>query len=175
MKKTVIFLCMMAAIMFSGNAYAQEVVEEEFEVPFAILEQRPTFNGGDIDAFYDWMYANLKYPEKALNQGIQGRVIVRFKITEKGKLEDIRILYGSHELFKAEVVRILSVCPHWAPGLQRNKPVKVDITLPVVFELDGLKKPEVVTNSGIVEIFRSIDGELRCSIDYFIKGEEMEE
>ena len=83
------------------------------------------------------------------------------------------ILYGSHELFKAEVVRILSVCPHWAPGLQRNKPVKVDITLPVVFELDGLKKPEVVTNNSAIEI--NIEGRALEGIVYYVKGEEMEE
>lgn len=169
MKKiSVIYLSLALLLSFTTSGYSQN--DEEIEVPFAILEQHPTFDGGDIIAFYDWVYTQLQYPQAALEKNIQGNVYLHFTISAEGKVENVTVAYGVHELLNAEAVRVVSNSPDWRPGLQRNKPVKVKYLLPIVFDINGLEKPEITTDEN-KRIPLTVDGTPLESITYYLKAD----
>ena len=111
----------------------EEVVEEE--VPFAIVEQKPTFQGGDANTFTRWVFSKIVYPEIAKENGVQGRVTLQFTIETDGSVKNVKVLRGVDSSLDKEAVRVVSSSPKWAPGMQRNKPVRVKYTFPVVFQL----------------------------------------
>ncbi len=112
----------------------EEVVEEE-EVPFAIVEQKPTFQGGDANTFTKWVFSKIVYPEIAKENGVQGRVTLQFTIETDGSVKNVKVLRGVDSSLDKEAVRVVSSSPKWKPGMQRNKPVRVKYTFPVVFQL----------------------------------------
>ena len=112
----------------------EEVVEEE-EIPFAIVEQKPTFQGKDPNHFTKWVFSKIVYPEIAKENGVQGRVTLQFTIDTDGSVRNVKVLRGVDSSLDKEAVRVVSSSPKWQPGMQRNKPVKVKYTFPVVFQL----------------------------------------
>ena len=113
----------------------EEIKDTEEWIPFAIVEDKPLFLGGDANKFTEWVYNNLEYPEIAKKNGIQGRVTVSFSIDEDGCVKDVRVLRGVDSSLDNEVVRVVQNSPRWSPGKQRNKPVKVRYTFPINFKL----------------------------------------
>ena len=111
----------------------EEEVEEE--VPFAIVEQKPTFQGGDANTFTKWVFSKIVYPEIAKENGVQGRVTLQFTIETDGSVKNVKVLRGVDSSLDKEAVRVVSSSPKWKPGMQRNKPVRVKYTFPVVFQL----------------------------------------
>lgn len=112
----------------------EEVVEEE-EIPFAIVEEKPSFQGGDANTFTKWVFGKIVYPEIAKENGVQGRVTLQFTIDVDGSVKNVKVLRGVDSSLDKEAVRVVSSSPKWKPGKQRNKPVKVKYTFPVVFQL----------------------------------------
>ena len=112
----------------------EEVVEEE-EIPFAIVEQKPTFQGKDPNHFTKWVFSKIVYPEIAKENGVQGRVTLQFTIDTDGSIKNVKVLRGVDSSLDKEAVRVVSSSPKWKPGMQRNKPVRVKYTFPVVFQL----------------------------------------
>jgi protein TonB len=82
---------------------------------------------------YKYLSDNLNYPEIAKEANIQGRVLVRFWIDEKGSVEDVQILRGIGGGCDEEVKRVVSKMPRWRPGTFGGKPTKLRYTLPVNF------------------------------------------
>ena len=111
----------------------EEEVEEE--VPFAIVEQKPTFQGGDANTFTKWVFSKIVYPEIAKENGVQGRVTLQFTIETDGSVKNVKVLRGVDSSLDKEAIRVVSSSPKWKPGMQRNKPVRVKYTFPVVFQL----------------------------------------
>lgn len=97
------------------------------------VEEKPSFNGGDIAQFAKWVNENLKYPEEALKAGISGKVTVRFTVCEDGKVADVMIVESAAKALDDEVVRVVSSSPEWKPGKVDGKPVAVTLCFPVVF------------------------------------------
>ena len=112
----------------------EEVVVEE-EVPFLIVEEPATFQGGDITKFSEWVQKNIKYPAEYAETTISGKVIAQFSIDAKGKIVDIKILRGLDPLLDNEVIRVLQSSPLWKPAKQSGRAVKQQFTIPVVFKL----------------------------------------
>ena len=112
----------------------EEVVEEE-AIPFALVEEKPKFQGGDANTFSAWVNKNLQYPEIAKENGIQGRVTLQFTVNTDGSVSDVKVLRGVDSSLDKEAVRIVSMSPKWTPGKQRERPVKVVYNFPVVFQL----------------------------------------
>ncbi len=113
-------------------------LEEEFEEEqtFYIVEDMPTFNGGEpAIEFRKYIAANLRYPEIAAENGISGRVIVQFAVNSKGKVVDAVVVAGVDPALDKEAMRVVMTSPLWAPGKQRGKPVKVLFTFPINFVL----------------------------------------
>ena len=113
----------------------EEEEEVEEEVPFAIVEQKPTFQGGDANTFTKWVFSKIVYPEIAKENGVQGRVTLQFTIETDGSVKNVKVLRGVDSSLDKEAVRVVSSSPKWKPGMQRNKPVRVKYTFPVVFQL----------------------------------------
>ena len=113
----------------------EEEEEVEEEVPFAIVEQKPTFQGGDANTFTKWVFSKIVYPEIAKENGVQGRLTLQFTIETDGSVKNVKVLRGVDSSLDKEAVRVVSSSPKWKPGMQRNKPVRVKYTFPVVFQL----------------------------------------
>lgn len=118
-------------------------VEEEIEVPFAIIEDVPTFPGCEglskaqkRACFEEKMQAhvikNFQYPQVALEMGIHGRVYVMFTIDKDGSITKIKTR-GPDKLLENEALRIVNKLPTMIPGKQRGKPVPVPFSLPINF------------------------------------------
>lgn len=112
----------------------EEVIEEE-EIPFTIVEEKPTFQGGDENTFTKWVFERLVYPEIAKENGVQGRVILQFLVNTDGSVTDVKVVRGVDASLDKEAQRVVASSPKWKPGRQRNKPVKVRYTFPVIFQL----------------------------------------
>ena len=115
-----------------------EVEEEEVEeeaIPFQLVEQKPSFNGGDANEFSKWVNSRLVYPDIAKENGVQGRVTLQFTVEADGRVTNVRVLRGVDESLDKEAVRVVSSSPKWKPGKQRDRAVKVTYTFPVIFQL----------------------------------------
>lgn len=112
----------------------EEVVEEE-AIPFQLVEEKPSFNGGDANEFSKWVNQNLQYPEIAKENGVQGRVTLQFTVNPDGRVSNVKVLRGVDSSLDKEAVRVVSMSPKWKPGKQRDRAVKVTYTFPVIFQL----------------------------------------
>lgn len=104
---------------------------------FSDVDTKPMFlNSPDPRTFLErWVYPYLKYPSYAVENGIQGRVLVDFIIDEKGEVQDVKVSRGVHQALDDEALRVVSASPKWRPGRHRGKKVKVAMTVAVEFKL----------------------------------------
>lgn len=116
-----------------------EVEEEEIEEdqPFIKVEKMPTFRGGDLNAFRNWVQGRLRYPQIAQENGISGRVTLSFVVERDGSVTNIQILQSPDRSLAEEATRVVGNSPKWEPGMQSNRPVRVKYTLPVVFTIQN--------------------------------------
>ena len=112
----------------------EEVVEEE-AIPFQLVEEKPSFQGGDANQFSKWVNSRLVYPEIAKENGVQGRVTLQFTVEKDGSVTKVRVLRGVDPSLDKEAVRVVSMSPKWKPGKQRDRAVPVTYTVPVIFQL----------------------------------------
>ena len=112
----------------------EEVVEEE-AIPFQLVEEKPSFMGGDANAFSKWVNERLEYPEIAKENGVSGRVTLQFTVNTDGTVSNVKVLRGVDPSLDREAVRVVSMSPKWTPGKQRDRAVKVTYTFPVIFQL----------------------------------------
>ena len=104
------------------------------EIVDETVDQMASYPGG-IPALMDFLNENIKYPEQAEREGIEGRVVAGFIVERDGSVSNIEILKSVHPLLDAEVVRVLSLMPNWIPGRQNGQPVRVKYSLPITFRL----------------------------------------
>ncbi len=112
----------------------EEVVEEE-AIPFQLVEEKPSFDGGDANKFSKWVNSRLVYPEIAKENGVQGRVTLQFTVEKDGSVTKVKVLRGVDPSLDKEAVRVVSMSPKWKPGKQRDRAVPVTYTFPVIFQL----------------------------------------
>jgi protein TonB len=115
------------------------VMEEEKieETPVFIAEEMPGFKGGDLNTFRTWVQTQLRYPAVAQENGLQGKVILKFVIEKDGSLTNIEEVNSPHSSLTEEATRVLKLSPKWSPGKQRNKAVRVYYILPIDFVLSN--------------------------------------
>lgn len=116
-------------------AVVEETIEDD--QPFLIAETMPSFQGGDLNTFRTWVQQNVKFPQIALENGIQGRVVLTFVIEKDGRLTNITVLQTPDRSLSEEAIRVLNKSPKWSPGKQRNQVVRVKYTLPVDFRVQN--------------------------------------
>jgi periplasmic protein TonB len=103
--------------------------------PFIFVEEMPEFPGG-IAALLKYVGENLRYPEDAQDNNIQGRVILKFVVNPDGSIGRVEVLKGVDPLLDEEAVRVVSILPHFKPGKQGGVPVPVWFSLPVIFKIE---------------------------------------
>lgn len=101
---------------------------------YQIVEQMPTFPGGD-KALSEFISINIRYPQAALDKGVQGRVFVSFVVEPDGSLSDVKATRGIGSGCDEEAVRVVKSMPKWEPGKQGGQAVRVSYNLPVNFKL----------------------------------------
>lgn len=104
----------------------------EPEPEFAFVEQDPQPPGGDLQAYFA---KNIKYPQKAINQDIEGKVFVTFVVTSSGDVDDVKLLKGIGYGCDEEALRVVKSMPKWIPGKNGGREVKVRMNIPIVFKL----------------------------------------
>ena len=111
--------------------------EAEDELPFLEADVMPTFMGGDLLTFRNWVMQNVRYPAEALEKKIEGNVIVKFVVNREGYIaaDEVKVLQSDHQLLSEEVIRMMSLSPRWSPGIQAGKTVSVAFTLPIRFQI----------------------------------------
>ena len=112
---------------------------------FMFVDQMPSFNGGGISKFREYIKSNIEYPAKAKEQSISGKVIVKFVIDKEGNLTDIQLANSVHPLLDNEALRVIKSCPKWVPGKQQGQVVKVQYIIPVNFLNDRKANKFLVT------------------------------
>ena len=112
----------------------EEVVEEE-EIPFILVQQKPSFEGGDASAFTKWVNSQIVYPQAAQAAGTEGRVVLKFKVGKDGTVQNVKVIKSVDPELDAEAVRVVSSSPAWTPGQQNGEPVAVSYTFPVIYKL----------------------------------------
>ena len=101
---------------------------------FKVVEVDPEFPGG-VEALYKYLAENIKYPEKAKNNKVEGRVYITFVIEKDGSVSDAKVLRSVNEELDAEALRVINAMPKWKPGTQRGVPVRVQYNIPIYFKL----------------------------------------
>ncbi|MBE6195337.1 MAG: energy transducer TonB [Rikenellaceae bacterium] len=116
-------------------AVSEEVIEDD--QPFVKVEQMPSFMGGDLMTFRNWVQSKVRYPQIAQENNISGRVLLMFVIEKDGSLTNIQVLQTPDSSLSDEAIRILKTSPKWTPGKQRNQSVRVKYTLPIDFRIQN--------------------------------------
>jgi len=137
-------------VVNTASSYGEEggtAEEIDEEVPFAVIEDVPVFPGCEgvaknkrLDCFMEQMAKHIKknqqYPERAMEDGIQGRVSVLFVIDKDGGISNVQVRGPKGgELLEKEAKRVIEKLPKFKPGMQRGKPVKVKYSQPITFKL----------------------------------------
>lgn len=145
-----IFVLSVAPVLFIAGASAQselidtdvrplDMVEEPYDATFTIVERMPQFPGGQEEMF-KFIGANIKYPEDAVEAGVEGVVYVTFVVDKDGSIGGARVLRGIGSGCDDEAVRVVMAMPKWEPGMQRGKPVRVQYNMPIRYKLNEPEK-----------------------------------
>ena len=105
------------------------------EVLWVIKENPALFHGGN-KGWLEWVEENMRYPEEAKENGVQGRVIISFIINPDGTTSNAKIVRGVHPALDREAMRLISIMPKWIPAKREGKCIKQKYTVPVTFKLD---------------------------------------
>jgi protein TonB len=109
-------------------------VVAEDATPFTIVEEMPSFPGGE-QKMMQYLSDHIKYPPVARENGITGRVYVKFVVDKEGKIKDAVVLRGIGAGCDEEALRVVRTMPDWKPGRQNGRSVPVYFNLPINFTL----------------------------------------
>ena len=125
------------------TAVTDVVVEKPVEKPkeavaqvFHSVEQMPQFPGGEA-ALMKYLQSHINYPPMAVENGVQGRVVVQFVVDKTGKVGEVVVVRNVDKDLDKEAVRVCKSLPKFTPGRQNGQAVSVWYTLPVTFKLQG--------------------------------------
>ncbi|MFZ4520539.1 MAG: TonB family protein [Bacteroidales bacterium] len=118
--------------------FVAPVVQREV---FTVVEKEPSYPGGQ-EGRIKFLVENIKYPEKAVKDGVMGTVYVTFVVEKDGAVTNVKVLRGIGSGCDEEAIRVVKMMPNWNPGEQKGKPVAVQYNLPIKFTLDCKKKEE---------------------------------
>ncbi|MFD0940000.1 energy transducer TonB [Pedobacter boryungensis] len=148
--KKLIFSSLIAVLLLSfcqNKAAAQ--VEDNTVYNFVSMENPPSYPGG-MASFYKFLGENIKYPQQAKDDNIQGTVYISFMVEKDGSLNDLKVdrkLGGGTD---EEAIRVLRLSKRWNPGMQNGKVVRVKYNIPVKFSIPS-KKPNPKADSPVAD------------------------
>lgn len=133
MKKTILLLSMLLTAAIVTCTPTTASAQTNSEKVYNTCQVMPQFPGGE-KAMMEFIASNLKYPQQAVKDDMQGMVLVDFVINTEGKVTDPKIVRSLSPECDAEVIRVVGIMPAWTPGQQDGKTVNVKYTLPVMFK-----------------------------------------
>jgi len=159
--KCQIIVAFLMALSLSSKIQASKIDNNSnnlADTTYSIVEKMPEFIGGEKEIF-TYLKQTIQYPAQAKKKNEQGRVVVRFVITETGKVDNVKIVRGISQSIDNEALRVVRLMPDWIPGEQNGEKVAVYYTLPILFKMtteedawevnektviliDGIKMPE---------------------------------
>ena len=133
MKK--LFVMLLLAVCCHMTAQAQKtVVSQTNQKVYESVEQMPEYPGG-MQAMVEFLQTNMKYPEDAAKQSVEGRVMVQFVVETDGSISDVHVARQVFPSLDAEAVRVVEAMPKWTPGKEKGRVVRVKYNLPIVFRM----------------------------------------
>lgn len=105
----------------------------ETDEPFVLVEVMPSFRGGGLEKFREWVQKRTNYPQAAIDRKLKGRVFLTFIVEKDGSVSNVTVVRGVDPLLDNEAVKAISESPKWEPGLQRGLPVRVRYSIPLNF------------------------------------------
>lgn len=143
--KSTFSLLLIGFLLFSGFNYGQtNVADTVSKKPVTTMPQYP---GGD-SALVKFLSANVKYPEKAREKGIEGKVLVWFDISKEGTIENIRVPEPVNKDLDTEAIRVVKLLDDFKPATMNGKPVKMIYKLPITFKLTDSQKEKKKSRKG---------------------------
>ncbi|RJP73575.1 MAG: energy transducer TonB [Ignavibacteriales bacterium] len=127
----VLTLMLVSVLAINKTSYAQEVQKEKVYTDADVLPEYP----GGIDALIKEIVQNIKYPQKAKEENIQGKVLVQFVVKKDGSVTDVKVLEGIDKACDEEAVRVVKELKQFKPGTKDGKAVAVQMVLPIAFKL----------------------------------------
>ena len=133
MKKLILLLLMAGCCLMTANAQ-KTVVSQTDQKVFDTVEQMPEYPGG-MQAMIEFLQTNMKYPEDAEKQKVEGRVMVQFVVETDGSISDVHVAKQVFPSLDAEAIRVVKAMPNWTPGKEKGRVVRVKYLLPIVFRM----------------------------------------
>lgn len=123
-----------AFFLLSGLFFAKSSLQAQCKEVLKSAEQMPEPVGG-LKAFYDYIGANLRYPEEARSKKVEGRVHVTFVVDTDGSISNVQVSKGLGSGCDEEAIRLIQSAPKWNAGRQGGSPVCVEVTRPITFAI----------------------------------------
>ena len=124
----------MAVFCLTTVSAQKTVVSQKNDKVFDVVEQMPEYPGG-MQALFEFISQNIKYPADAQKQKVEGRVLAKFVIETDGSISDIEVVKNAFPSLDAEAVRVIQTMPKWIPGRQKGQAVRVKFVMPINFSL----------------------------------------
>ncbi|MFV0535740.1 MAG: energy transducer TonB [Dysgonomonas sp.] len=112
----------------------EERPQEETMLKEDSLNYAPKYPGG-TEAMEAYFRKNMKYPKRAIEYGIEGRVVFNLEISAEGKISNIWLFKGLFYECNEEAYFLIKKMPDWIPGQKDGKPVAMQIMVPIAFTL----------------------------------------
>ena len=135
---TVLEFLLVPVVAFVFLASCQDQVKSSVQPPdntiYTVVDEQPTYVGG-LDALMAYLQKEMKYPETAFTERVEGKVFVSFIVTKEGSVVSPAVVKGVREDMDKEALRVISGLPKWNPGRQKGRAVSVRFVLPINFKL----------------------------------------
>ncbi len=99
------------------------------------LQQFPEFPGG-LTAMNEYLATNMKYPKRAVENAVQGTVVLSFIVEKDGSLTNIKVVRDIGSDCGKEAVRLVEAMPKWSPGYRNGQKARAKFTMPFRFKLE---------------------------------------
>lgn len=143
MKSKITYLFLFVAVFAFAQPFTpnEDTTQKNKSEKYTVVEVMPEYPGGRAEMM-KFLQQNIKYPKKEMNNGIQGKVFVRFIIEQDGSIGEPEVLKGvvEGEALSEEALRVVKLMPKWNVGTQNGKPVRVLMNLPINFQLSDSKE-----------------------------------
>ena len=114
---------------------SQKNIAESNDEVLKVAEKMPEYPGGTSELF-KFMGNNIKYPEQAKKENIEGKVFVNFIVEKDGSISNVQISQGIGRGCDEESIRVVNLMPNWTPGENNGEKVRVEFTLPINYKLN---------------------------------------
>lgn len=144
-------VCIVLCVLCCMHSVAQNEVKElrdDNSTVYLQPDKLPVFPSG-MEGLMAFLRENVRYPDLAHKQGVQGRVIVQFVVNRDGSISDAKVIKSVHEYLDKEALRVVNAMPYWKPGVKDGEKVRVQFTLPITFRLQKDNAVKSDTLSGI--------------------------